>query len=163
FDTLHVAPDGSVLLFALGLCILTALVTGLYPAWHASRTDTSAGLKGASLYGLRGTFLRRTLIVLQVTLAVVLLFGAALSTHSLARLRTVNLRYDMHRVLTVNIAPRGPLKRTRPEVTPPVFDDLLARVRTLPGIDSAAFSEPAMLSGASMTSDVKITNSSGEV
>src|SRR5262245_13192426 len=70
FDTLHVAPDGSVLLFALGLCILTALVTGLYPAWHASRTDTSAGLKGASLYGLRGTFLRRTLIVLQVTLAV---------------------------------------------------------------------------------------------
>jgi predicted permease len=163
FGTIHVTPDRTVLLFALGLCILTALITGLYPALHASRADTSAALKGASLYGLRRSLVRRTLIVVQVTLAVVLLFGASLHAHSLAKLKTVDLGYDISQVLTVDIAPRGPRKNRTPAATPADFDDILDRVRSMQGVDSAAFSEPGVLSGSSMTSDIKITGKSGEV
>jgi predicted permease len=163
FDTIQVTLDSTVLLFGLGLCTLTALITGLYPAFRASRTDTSAGLKGASLCGPSRGFVRRVLIVVQVTLAVVLLFGASLHARSLAKLKTIDLGYDISQVLTVDIAPRGPQKTTETSAIPPAFGDILDRVRGLQGVDSAAFSEPGVLSGASMTSDVEVTDPSGQV
>jgi len=84
--SLQVTPDATLLGFTFGACIITALLAGLYPAWQASRTDAGAGLKGASLTGRPFGAVRRGLILVQVTLAVVLLFAASLFTHSLGNL-----------------------------------------------------------------------------
>jgi predicted permease len=153
-QSLHVAPDAGVLLFTFSACILTSLIAGLYPAWQASRTDPGPGLKGASLDGSRRSVVRRTLIVVQVTLAVVLVFGASLFAHSLRKLKVINLGYDIDHVITVSIGERGPGKVAEQVTAPPPLGDVLARVRQLSNVESAALSEPGVLSGGYMASDI---------
>ena len=154
YATLHVAPDASVLLFTFGVCVLTAVIAGLYPAWQASRTDAGAGLK-TLLQGVRRSLVRRSLIVVQVSLAVVLLFGASLFTHSLRNLKTIHLGFDIDRILAVEIAGRATGKSVQPPSMLPQLSDLLTRVRRLPTVESAAFSEPGVFSGAMMADDFK--------
>jgi predicted permease len=146
FQNLHVAPDASILMFTFGVCLLTALIAGLYPAWQASRTDPARDLQGAS-QGLRSGLVRRSLILAQVALAVVLLFGAGLFVHSLRNLKVIDLGYDIERVLTVDIDQRGTAQMFKPVTSPQGLADVLARVRQLPGVASAAFSVPGVLSG----------------
>jgi len=135
--------------------VFTAIIAGLYPAWQASRTDPGPGLKGASFDGSRRSVVRRTLIVVQVTLAVVLVFGASLFAHSLRKLKVVNLGYDIDPVITVSIGQRGPGKVVEQVTGPPALGDVLARVRQLPNVESAALSEPGvLLSGDYMASDI---------
>ena len=147
FRTLRVAPDAAVFGFTLAACILTALIAGIYPAWQAARADAGAGLKGGSPQGLRRGFTRRALILVQVALAVVLVFGASLFTHSLRNLKVIRLGFDMDRILTVSIGSRGPERNAQPVVPPSALGEVLARVRQLPGVESAAFSNTGVLSG----------------
>ncbi len=146
-QNLHVAPDAFILLFTFGVCLLTTLIAGLYPAWQASRTDPARDLQGGSSQGLRSGLVRRSLILAQVALAVVLLFGAGLFVHSLRNLKVIDLGYDIEGVLTVNIDQRGIAQMFKPATSPPALADVLARVRQLPGVASAAFSVPGVLSG----------------
>jgi predicted permease len=155
YKTLHVAPDATVLLFTFGACILTSLIAGLYPAWRASCTDPGSGLKGASFDGSRRSVVRRALIVVQVTLAVVLVFGASLFAHSLGKLKVINLGYDIDHVITVEIGQRGPGKVTSEVTEPPAaLGEVLARVRQLPNVESAALSKPGVLSGTYMADNI---------
>ena len=183
-ETLRVTPDARVLLFGLGVSVVTALIAGLYPAWRAARTNAGPGLKGASLDGAQRGFVRRGLIFVQVTLAVVLVFGASLFAHSLRQLKTIPLGYDIDHVLTVGIGERGPRnaampkttssritsvsgvggtpRPARPRVEPqPELREMLSRVRGLHGVASAAFAEPATLSGGGMFTEVALTDSTG--
>jgi predicted permease len=154
YKTLHVAPDTSMLLFTFSACILTSLIAGLYPAWRASRTDPGSGLKGASFDGSRRSVVRRALIVVQVTLAVVLVFGASLFAHSLGKLKVINLGYDIDHVITVEIGQRGPGEVTAEVTGPPALGDVLTRVRQLPNVESAALSKPGVLSGTYMGDNI---------
>ena len=166
---LYVAPDAAVLEFTFSTCLLTSLIAGLYPAFQASRTDVSAALKGASLYGLRRSYVRRGLIVLQVTLAVTLLFGATLFAHSLSRLKTVDLGYDIKQILTVGLALRGPrsVRPLHPPLTnvvsnePSDLIEVLDGIRALPNVESAALCEPGVLSGGGMASTITVRDSQG--
>ncbi len=84
-----VALNAPVLLFTLGLSLLTGLAMGLYPAWQSSRADLVDGLKdgGRAMTGSRGQMrFRRGLVSAQVGLSVVLLAGAALLIASFVRL-----------------------------------------------------------------------------
>lgn len=143
-NRLTVVPDTPVLLFTLGVAMFATLAAGLYPAWQASRTDSGPGLKGAALHGLRSSLMRRSLILVQVTLAVVLLFGASLLAHSFGNLKTVNLGYDIDHVLTVQTEQRSPYDA--PAARSPL-PDVLTRVRQFPDVESAALSAPSVLSG----------------
>ena len=163
YNALHVAPDASVLLYTFGACVLTALIAGLYPGWRASRTDTGPGLKGASFVAGRRNIVRRALIVIQVGLAVVLLFGASLFAHSLRRLRTIDLGYDISRVFTVDIDEKRPSRVEKPSGAATALADVLARVRQLPGVESVAFSAPGVLSGGAMAKNITATSATGEV
>jgi predicted permease len=154
---LDVRPDGSVLLYAFVACLLTASIAGLYPAWQASRTDGTPGLKGSALLGVRRSFVRRSLILVQVALAVVLLFGASLFTHSLRQLYVTNLGYALDHVISIDIQERGFASFLNgTSRTQPVFRDLLARVRQLPGVESAAVTQTGVLSGSTMWDDVTV-------
>jgi predicted permease len=159
---LTVTLDRSVLLFTFGASLLTALVAGLYPAWHASRTDAALGLKGSSMHGLGRGMVRRALILVQVTLAVVLLFGASLFTHSLRNLKTISLGYDIQHVLTADINDNGPRSALKPVTAPPALAEVLARVERLPGVVSAAWSMPGVLSTGSMNTTVKVVDRHGD-
>jgi predicted permease len=151
-DRLTVVPDTPVLLFTLGVALFATLAAGLYPALQASRTDSSPGLKGAALHGVRRGMMRRSLILVQVTLAVVLLFGASLLAHSFRNLKTANLGYDIDRVLTVRTEQRSP--NEAPAAHSPL-PQVLSRVRQLPDVESAALSAPSILSGGVTVGNVR--------
>ena len=83
-----IALNTSVLLFTLGISLLTGIAMGLYPAWQSSRADLVDGLKdgGRAMTGSRGQQrLRRGLVAAQVGLSVVLLAGATLLIASFVR------------------------------------------------------------------------------
>jgi predicted permease len=151
-DRLAVVSDTPVVLFTFALAVFTTLAAGLYPAWQACRTDSSPGLKGAALHGVRRGMMRRSLILVQVTLAVVLLFGATLLTHSFRNLKTANLGYDIDHVLTVQTEQRS--LYDAPAARSPL-PDVLTRVRQLPAVESAALSAPGVLSEGVMVGNVR--------
>jgi hypothetical protein len=148
--TLIFGPDSFVLLSLFGVCVVTVFIAGVYPAWNASRTDAAPG---RGLQGVRRNLTRRSLILVQVTLTVVLLLGASLFAHSLRKLKTIDLGYDVDHVLTFEVQQRGSLYAS-PTVHPPL-GDLLNRIRQLPGVESAALSLPSVMSSGHMVGEVR--------
>jgi putative ABC transport system permease protein len=129
--------DRVVLAFACGVTLLTGVVFGLAPAWHAARADVNTALKeaGRSSTGARPTF-RRGLAAVELALATVLLIGAALLGRSLLALQRVSLGFNPDGVLTMQIS----LPPTRyPNAQRVVFlRDLDAALNALPGVTHAA-------------------------
>ncbi len=156
---LEVTPDSSAWFFTCMACLLATLLSGLYPAWQASRTAAASSLRPGPAGAGRG-WVRKALIVSQVALAVVLLFGASLFTHSLRKLKTLPLGYEIDRVLAVDFGPRGPVKQA-PRVPAPAIEDALARVRALPSVEAAGYASPGLLSGVMMAGDASARDSSG--
>jgi predicted permease len=155
---LYLEIDRPVLLFTLAVCTLTTLLVGLNPALSAADTDLAAVLKSSTAAGLQNRWTRRVLIVVQVSIAVVLLFGATLLERSLRELQTVNLGYDIDHVAIVEIEYRNPdAKLTLPsdEKLYPIVHDVPIRIREIEGVESVSFVNPAMLSHQSMTNDVQ--------
>jgi len=152
---LSASMDPTVLAFTFGVCVFITVVVGLYPAWAAIQTDITPSLKGASTSGVQKKFIRRAMIVVQISLAVVLLFAASVFSHSLRKLKTVDLGFDIEHMAVVDIEYRGN------EAFPNAFHyaaalrGVLDRTRQLPGVESADLANPSMLSGSSMTSDVE--------
>ncbi len=135
----NVALDRNVLLFTLIVSTLTGLVFGLAPALQAAKPDPGNMLKdtgrGQSHAGRNR--LRSVLIVSEVALSLMLLVGAGLLINSFWRLLGTDAGFDSRGVLALDI----PLSRTRypkPEERPAVFEQLVGRMKTLPGVRDAA-------------------------
>ena len=134
-----VQVDQTVLLFALGVTLLTGVCFGLVPALQSARGQ----LVGALKEGGRGTSAgasrqrtRATLTVVEVALAVMLLAGAGLLVRSFAKLTAVNPGFEpAHVVAGVVQLPRG--KYARSEQQRAALDHLLERVRAIPGVERA--------------------------
>jgi predicted permease len=155
WTVLNVSPNSAVLWFTFGACLITILLAGVYPAWRASQTDAGPGLKASALGGRRN-FARRSLILVQVALAVVLLFGASLFAHSLRNLKTIDLGYHIDHILNVQVGVKGTLKGDFGSVSPPEIREVLDRARHLPGVESAALSVPGILSGDMSRGRIKL-------
>ncbi len=144
--------DGSVLGFMALVSLATGLAFGIVPALASTRVDISEGLKdgshGASAPGHR--LLRSSLVVAELTLALMLLAGAGLLLNSFARLLSVDLGYDPDRVLTMSVDLSG-RRYPDPAQRKAFFRRLLEQVRALPGVESAGManalpiSEPTMV------------------
>ncbi len=160
YADLRVSMDRQVFAFTFLVCVLTSLLSGLYPAWSASKTDTAPALKGSGWQGPRLGLMRKTLIVAQICLAVVLLFSGSLFLRSLQKLRTISLGYDIDHVLTISLSPRGP-RRAEFVVAPPVLTEVLDRVRQLPGVKGAASSDFLPLAGNMMRCNATARDASG--
>jgi predicted permease len=100
--------DAYVLLFAVGAGLVTALLFGLAPAWHMSRLGQNyERLKEggrSNTEGQQRQTLRTGLVVAQVALALVLLFGAGLFIKSLGRLRDVDTGFRPHGIASASVA-----------------------------------------------------------
>ncbi|MGH9163480.1 MAG: ADOP family duplicated permease [Vicinamibacteraceae bacterium] len=147
----EVRVDQTVMLFALGLSVASVLLFGLVPALHASRLDLSdalkqGGSKGAVSAGTGGA--RSALVVAEVALSVVLLIGAALLLRSFQVLHQVDVGFATERVLLAHTSyAQNAEEDGRRAVA--FYQDLLERVRGVPGVRDAAGASHAPLSGAS--------------
>jgi putative ABC transport system permease protein len=140
--------DRMVLLFALGVSVLTGVLFGLAPAWHASRAGVGAVLKegGRSSVGTGGRWVRATLLVVEMALSIVLLVGAALLLRSFAKLTNVNPGFEADRVLAFQVAlPQGAYPEDSNRVA--FFDRLLERLTATPGVRSAGMVQTLPMRG----------------
>ncbi len=136
-----VGIDGRVFVFALAASLVTGLLAGLAPAWHGARTDVQEALrdqpKGGLLVGRNWG--RGTLVVGEIAAATALLVGAGLMLKSLALLQ-------VHTKRSLGFRPEGvvtfevslPPALYSPPSAAQFRDRLLDRLRSLPGVESAA-------------------------
>ena len=127
--------DRSVLLFTFGVAMLTGILFGLAPALHASKPDPGNMLKesGRGLSQGGRSRMRSVLIVSEVALSLMLLVGAGLLMNSFWRLLQTDAGFDPKGVLAMDI----PLSRTtytKDEQRAAAFEQLIARMKTLPGV-----------------------------
>jgi predicted permease len=141
--SLDLGPSPELFAFTLGLALLTGLVCGLAPALQASRPDLVPALKGtqgAPANSLRRLSLRNALVVVQVMLSTVLLCGSGLFLRSLAHAQAVDPGFSTRQGAAVQMA-LGLGGRYSEEEGRQFYDQLLERVRSLPGVCSAALVE----------------------
>lgn len=139
-DAQEIAVDRWVLAFALGVSLLTGLVSGLTPALGASRVDVSESLKeGSRAVGSTAGHnrFRSALVVSEVALALVLLSGAGLMVKSFVLLTQVDSGLHPQNVLTVDFSLVS-AKYSHTATRAALFHQILERVKLLPGVQSAA-------------------------
>src|SRR3989475_9211394 len=135
-EILNVAPvrlDSAVLLFTLGITVITGILFGLAPAIAATRLDLSEKLKeGTPGTGARRGLLRGALAVSEISLALVLLIGAGLLIKSFDRVLSVDPGFTTDHILTMNLSltdsryPQANQKRA-------FYLDVLRRGESFPG------------------------------
>src|SRR6266851_3317705 len=140
--------DGRVLAFSIVLSLATAFIFGLLPAIRASRVDLQASLHGEGRKTAHAptSLARRLLVAADVALAVVLLVGAGLMIKSVGRLLGVNPGFDPDRVLTMQISMVG-TAYAKDEAVVAKTDEMVARLKALPGVEAAAAAGQIPLGG----------------
>ncbi|MCP9495783.1 MAG: ABC transporter permease [Pyrinomonadaceae bacterium MAG19_C2-C3] len=136
----EVALDASVLFFACGVTLLTAVVFGGVPALVTSQINLNETLKesGAKLAGeRRGKRLRGALVVAEIAITVVLLVGAGMILRSFLNLRDVPLGFEPRGVLTLQLSLQG-RKYANPQLRQEFYGSLLERLEAQPGVIAAA-------------------------
>jgi len=157
-------PDLRILLFTLGLTLVTGLAFGLAPALRASRPDLFGTLKDAvgSIAGSGGSlFLRKGLVASQIALCFLLLFGAGLFVRSLNNLKTADSGFDdIENLVTFQLAPA--LNGYNAERVVHFYQELLEHLRAVPGVKSASLASVALLSGNEWDSTIKVEGHEAE-
>ncbi len=154
--------DASVVLFAVGLSVVTGLLTALAPAISGSRTSPSALLREATPGGGSSRWLHRVLegfVVTQVALAVVLTVGAGLLLRSFVATVREDPGFDPRGVTVANLdlpESRYPDEASRLSLV----RDLLQRAADLPGEQAVAVGRNLPISSSSMTSPLMVEGAS---
>ena len=158
----EITIDWRVLVFALAVSLAAGLVFGLVPALRLSGADAALALKeGGQSTGRAGIKRHRNLLVAaECTLALVLLTGAGLLLRSLQRMNAVDPGFDTGNVLTLRLefpseAPPTAVERADPGQIGPArartrdaaLEDLIIRLRALPGVLAVGFSDDLFLAG----------------
>lgn len=137
--------DGAVLGFALGGSLLTGILFGLVPALRASRPDLQATLREGGRGGSAGQRLRGGLVIAEVALAVMLVIGAGLMVRSFVALLEVDPGFQPDHLVAVNFTISSS-RHPRPEYIQ-VYQDMIQRVRALPGVVAAGAIKDAPFRG----------------
>jgi putative ABC transport system permease protein len=133
----EISIDGRVLLFALGMSMLTGILAGTLPAVRAGRSGLNDALKeGGRSDGAIGVRTRRVLIVGEVALSLVLLMGAGVTIQSLLALRSDDTGFDPNNVLTMRVR-LVEARYPTPEQRAAFVAEALQRIRALPGVTAA--------------------------
>jgi putative ABC transport system permease protein len=124
--------------FALALSLFAAVLSGLAPAFHASRAEVVGGLKADAQGGPERTRMRSAFVVSQVAFSIVLVVGAGLFGRALQRAATIDPGFDPRGVelAFLDLSLSGYTETTGPAFAQQVVE----RVRALPGVESATVS-----------------------
>ena len=135
-DGSAVSLDVNILLFTLGISLLTGIVFGMIPAISAARSDLRSSLNESgsrSGMGIRSGKLRSVLVILEMALTVVLVIGAGLLIRTFEKLQSVDPGFTMHNVISMSMSVSG----KRFQKTAPVAQVIEAgtdRLLALPGV-----------------------------
>jgi putative ABC transport system permease protein len=144
-----ISIDLNILLFTLGVSILTAILFGLAPALHATRVDLAGSMKEGGRSATSGSGrarLRSALIVSEVALAFILLSGAGLLIGSFYRLQRVDTGFNSTNVITAGI----PVARTRFAQSAQLLEylrQISERVGAVPSVRGVAFTNALPMQG----------------
>jgi putative ABC transport system permease protein len=150
----EVRVDPVVLLFTLGVSLISGMLFGFLPALSSSRQVSDALKQGSgqSTSSVGRQRLRGGLVLVQVAVSFILLIGAGLMIRSFIKLAKVEPGFSPDRVLTLNLSPnynRFP-KDQRPKQMIALADNVLRSIRNTPGVDSAALTSTFPMSEQAM-------------
>src|ERR1044071_1806700 len=152
YDLNSIRLDWRVFAFTFGLSVLTGIVFGLAPALTASKPDLIQALRNSRSQGLMSFGLRSFrgwLVVSELALAVVLLLAAGLLVRSFNKLLAIDLGFNRENVLSTRLSlPRSVYSKEAQ--TQAFYDNLLQRVKSLPGVQSVGMKNHTPLSGFSI-------------
>jgi putative ABC transport system permease protein len=149
-DGSAVTLDGNILLFTLGISVLTGILFGLVPAISASGPNLAAALNESSNrsgVGFRSGKIRSLLVIGEMALALILVIGAALLIRTFLNLQGVDPGFDPHNVLTMAMSISGDRFQKTASVEQ-VIRDGTERLESVPGVVSAAAGNGLPLQGA---------------
>jgi predicted permease len=135
-----VTLDMNLLMFTLGVSLLTGILFGLVPAVSASRTNLAAALNESSNrsgVGFRSGKVRSLLAISEMALALVLIIGATLLIRTFIKLHAVDPGFDTHNVLTMAMSISGQRFQNTAGVAQLIRDGT-ERLNAVPGVTSAA-------------------------
>jgi len=142
----EISIDRPVLLFTLGVTLLTGLAFGVFPALMAYRTDPNEVLKDTShgsRAGLTRMGLRSFLAAAELALSLVLLVGAGLTIKSLFHVLQADLGFQANGVLTASLSlPKT--KYTNDAQRAQFIENLIAKLAALPGVKAVGLQEPLL-------------------
>jgi predicted permease len=145
----EISLNWNVIGFALLLAVVTGLLCGLAPAFAALRTNVNGTLKEGGRSGTTGgghARLRSTLVVAEIAIALVLLAASGLLLRSFEKMRSVDLGFRPDHVATASYS--LPQKQYSTQASIDAFnDDLVRRLRQLPGVDSVTLADLIPASG----------------
>jgi putative ABC transport system permease protein len=144
-ESIHI--DHAVFIFGIAITVLVAIVVGIVPAWRATRVQLQQSLQHASFrIGGGHQLMRRSLVVAEVSLALVLLVTAGLLLRSLERLLAIPPGFDSAQVLTVEIQVSGNRFQDA-EVTHQYFDSVVDATRRVAVVESVGLTSQLPLNG----------------
>ena len=134
--------DHRIMLFVLGLIVISSLVAGGLPALQSARVDAGTALKDDSRSSTSGSFGRfsAALVVAELAVSCGLLIAAGLMIKSVVQLRTVPMPFAIENVLTARVdLPRSDYPDSAASIR--FFEQLLTRLRAVPGVEAATLSD----------------------
>jgi putative ABC transport system permease protein len=153
-----IGMDRSVLLFSGAMVVLVAIAFGLFPAWQASQPRVQETLKDggrSSTASAAQHRLRGVLVMAETALALILLVGAGLMMKSMYRLLQVNPGFQPERVLTMEMDLRT-AQYSKSPATLNFWQQVLERVRAIPGVENVALGTVVPFSGNHNRGDITI-------
>jgi putative ABC transport system permease protein len=151
----EIGIDASVLLFTVGVSLLTGVLFGLFPAWQTSKTDLHAVLKEGGRSGSAQRSVRGLFVVVEVAAALVLLVGAGLLLKSFQKLQEVNPGFRPDHLLTMQISLPSNRYKDAQQIDV-FFAQALEKVKALPGVESAGVCTSVPMSGSGSSGSFSI-------
>jgi predicted permease len=143
-DNIHL--DIPVLLFAFGISLVVGILFGFAPALNASRVDVQGSLKAGERGWTRAhPRTQSILVMIQMALTLVLLVGSGLLLRTMLQLWNVNPGFDRQHVITFKVGLSPSLTKTA-SGTRTAYRQLLDRIRAIPGVQAADFTNVVPLS-----------------
>ena len=143
----EVSVNGPVLLYTLTVSLVVGFLFGLAPALESFRVDPQVSLKED---GRGSTSVRRrtqgSFIVVQVASTLVLLVGTGLLLRTIVHLRNTNPGFDATHLISLKVGVSHSLTKT-PSSTRVAYEQLMERIRQIPGVEAADFTTAVPLSG----------------
>jgi putative ABC transport system permease protein len=156
-ETIPLGTNSRALLFTFVTAVASGIAFGLAPVFQTLRSDTLSALRdegGAVATGSYAARMRRTFVVFQVAVSLMLLVGAGLFLRTLQKAHAVDLGYriDSTMVADINLDVRGYSQ----EDGRVAYSQILSRLREIPGVEAAGAARVTVLSGGARTVSVSV-------
>ena len=154
--TISSTPDWRILVFTVGVSLLTGIIFGLVPAFQATRPNVAPTLKDevGSIVGGTSVAIRKALVAAQVTLSLLLLIGAGLFIRSLRNLKDLDPGFRTANLISFAVDPT--LNGYKPDRSLDFYRQLKEQLDAVPGVSSSGFAVMPVLTGNEWDSSMAV-------